>query len=86
MKQVIVLAGHTHGGQINASPSPSQWLASRCAFNQLGYRSHFIQGLEILDNGSLVHVSPGLGWTEWHGLRTVRPEATLLEFKPMEVR
>jgi predicted MPP superfamily phosphohydrolase len=71
----LVLAGHTHGGQVRLP-----------LFGALVTNSHLprrlVSGLAQMD-GSVLHTSAGLGTSKYAPFRFLcRPEATVLELRP----
>jgi predicted MPP superfamily phosphohydrolase len=71
----LVLAGHTHGGQLRVPLAGP--LVTNCDLPR-----HRARGL-TLDRGTWLHVSAGLGSSPYLPVRfACRPEATLLELVP----
>jgi predicted MPP superfamily phosphohydrolase len=73
----LVLAGHTHGGQVRVPFGPA--IVTNCGIDRWRAR-----GLHRWDDGQMwFHVSAGLGTNPWMPIRFVcRPEATLLTLAP----
>ncbi|MGN6605807.1 MAG: metallophosphoesterase [Jatrophihabitans sp.] len=72
----LVLAGHTHGGQVRVPFGPA--LVTNCGIDRGRAR-----WLHEWDGGMLFHISAGLGTNPYSPVRfACRPEATLLTLVP----
>ncbi|GIK83764.1 MAG: hypothetical protein BroJett025_03860 [Patescibacteria group bacterium] len=76
-KKFIILAGHTHGGQLN-SLSPAQSLIMKIGMEIKNYNSQFINGVYKF-NKSMVMINSGLG--ESGGPRTEPRSVDVIEFR-----
>lgn len=68
----LVLAGHTHGGQVGMD-----WLRDYAPYSQ---RSDFVSGLYQLGK-TLLYVNRGIGWSTLPIRFFCRPEITILKFE-----
>ncbi len=72
----LVLAGHTHGGQVRVPFGPA--IVTNC-----GIDVHRARGLHSWDERMWFHVSAGVGTNPYAPIRfACRPEATLLTLVP----
>jgi predicted MPP superfamily phosphohydrolase len=69
----VVLAGHTHGGQINLPIFNGAWLKA-------GFSSRYVHGLYRV-NGSTLYVNRGIGMTTFPVRVACRPEVTYFTFR-----
>ncbi len=76
-KKFIILAGHTHGGQLN-SHSPAQALVIKLGMEIRNYSSQFINGVYKF-NKSMVMINSGMG--ESGGPRTEPRSVDVIEFR-----
>jgi uncharacterized protein len=79
----LLLAGHTHGGQL-CIPGYGA-LVTNCGIDQARVRGLSMHPQEVADHGKTawLHVSGGLGTSPWAPVRFgCRPEATLLTLVP----
>jgi predicted MPP superfamily phosphohydrolase len=85
----LVLAGHTHGGQVRVPLGPA--IVTNCGIDRWRARglSSWPGGLgpfrEVLSRDMALHVSAGLGTSPYSPVRfACRPEATLLTLVPCD--
>jgi predicted MPP superfamily phosphohydrolase len=72
----LVLAGHTHGGQVRVPFGPA--IVTNC-----GLDVHRARGLHRWNEHTWLHVCAGLGTSPWQPVRfACRPEASLLTLLP----
>jgi predicted MPP superfamily phosphohydrolase len=72
----LVLAGHTHGGQVRVPFGPA--IVTNC-----GLDVHRARGLHRWTDRTWLHVCAGLGTSPWQPVRfACRPEASLLTLVP----
>lgn len=76
-KKAIVLAGHTHGGQLN-SMSPLQRAAMSLGREVKNYDSQLIKGIHTVGT-SIVNVNTGIGYSK--GVRTLPPSFDVFELR-----
>jgi predicted MPP superfamily phosphohydrolase len=69
----LVLAGHTHGGQVRLPPLPMFWLPKGCG--------HYLQGWYEL-RGSRMYVSRGIGMSVLPIRLLCRPELAIITLQP----
>ncbi|HKV47062.1 MAG TPA: metallophosphoesterase [Candidatus Acidoferrales bacterium] len=69
----LVLAGHTHGGQVHIPFIPTFWLPD--------YSGSYVAGW-YTKNGSKMYVNRGIGWTALPIRLLCRPEVTIITVEP----